>query len=84
MDRDDKKKQLIHDYRETFGSESGKRVFEHLKQCAKFNVAYLPKDNQGRTDIYEMMRQNGKRAVITHIELMLTKDPYEKKGIKHG
>lgn len=71
MDRDDLKKQQIRDYRETFGTEQGIRVLEHMKKCARYNVAYVPKDNLGRVDVNEMMRQDGKRAVIIHIELML-------------
>lgn len=83
MDRDEEKVQNVIDYHETFGSEHGKRCLEHLKKKAKFNASAIPKDNRGCTDPYEMMRQEGQRSVIVHIELMLKKDPYEKKGIKN-
>jgi hypothetical protein len=84
MDKNDEKKQLIGDYRNTFGSEEGKRVLANLKSGARYNVAMVPKGHDGHIDIHEMMRQEGKRSMIIHIETMLNKDPYEKKGIKHG
>ncbi len=82
MDRDDKSKQSMMDFQNTFGSEEGKRVLESLKDMAKYNLAIVPYDNNSRIDINAVMRNEGKRAVITHIEAMLGKDPYKEKQQK--
>jgi hypothetical protein len=81
MDKDDEKKQRIIDYNEVFGTPNGKRVLAHLKKLAHYNVAFVPRGNDGHLDPYEMCREEGKRAVIVHIEMIMNKDPYEKKGI---
>jgi len=73
-------KQLIIDYQETFNAESGKRVLADMKKKANYNFAVVPKDNLGHTDIYEVMRNEGKRSVIVHIESMLQKDPNKETG----
>jgi hypothetical protein len=38
-----------------------------------FNSSVVPVDSQGRIDPYEVMRNEGKRAVIIHIEKQLIK-----------
>lgn len=75
MDRDDQKRQLIIDYHATFDTEHGKRVFENMKKCARFNFAVVFKDSTGRIDPLEMARHEGMRSVIIDIEKHLEKKP---------
>ena len=82
MDKEDEKFQSVIDYQQTFGSPEGKRVLDHLKKLAHYNMAFVPRYG-GQVDPYEMCREEGKRAVIVHIETQLNKDPTEKKGIKN-
>jgi hypothetical protein len=70
-------KQLVKDYKETFGSAFGKRVLENLKKCGHFNSGYVPKGTNGHTDIYELCREEGKRAMIIHIERHLNADLWQ-------
>jgi len=82
VDKADEKTQIISDYHEVFDTPGGKNVLNHLKKLAHFNSAFVPRA-EGRIDPYEMCREEGKRAVIVHIEMMLKKDPQEQKGIKN-
>ena len=83
MDENDEARQLIIDYKQTFLGPHGKRVLEHMKACACFNIAKVPVDNLGRIDPLEVMRQEGMRSVIINIEMMLNTDPDERKGIQN-
>lgn len=76
---DDKAKQLIMDFQNTFTSEGGKRVLEALKKRANSEVVVMPLDNNGRVDICQVMQNNGMRAIVTYIEGMLAKDPHKEK-----
>ena len=80
MDKDDEKKIKIRAYLDVFGSDNGRIVLKHLKILTKFNWAFVP-NTTGNIDPLEVMRQEGMRSVIIHIEMMLKKDPDEKKGI---
>ncbi len=82
MDREDKARQLMMDFQNTLGSEQGVRVMESLKDFVKYNLSIVPMDNNGRIDINAVMRNEGKRAVITYIMAMLGKDPYKEKQQK--
>ncbi len=79
-----KQDQKTIDYKQCFGSEHGKRTLEHLKKLTKFNIAIIPCDNMGRIDPLEVMRQEGMRSVIIHIENMIKADPNQEKGIDDG
>jgi len=68
-------RQLIIDYKQTFQSPQGERVLNNLKELAKYRVSYWPNGMDGHTDIYEVCREEGKRAVINHILIMLEKNP---------
>ena len=83
MTEDEQAQQLVMDYKETFLSEHGKKVLVHMKKLARFNVATVPNDFTGRIDPLEVMRQEGMRNVIIHIETMLNKKPGESKGIQN-
>jgi hypothetical protein len=83
MTEDEKAQQLVDDYKQTFLSESGMRVLEHMKKLGKFNIAYVPTDTLGRIDPMEVMRYEGSRCIIIHIETMLNKKPGESKGIQN-
>lgn len=78
-----KQNQTTIDYQQCFGSEHGKRVLGHLKKLAMFNVAVVPRGADGKIDALEVMRQEGMRSVIIHIENQLKKDPNEVKGISN-
>lgn len=83
LTEDQKAQQLARDYKETYGTPGGKRVLDHMKILTKFNIATVPNDHTGRIDPYEVMRQEGMRSVIIHIETMLKKKPDEVKGIQN-
>ena len=53
-----------------------------MKKLAKYNIAYVPAVT-GVIDPLEIMRQEGMRSVIIHIEMMLRKKPDEVKGIQN-
>ncbi len=78
-----KQNQTIIDHQQCFGTKHGKRTLEHLKRLTRFNIATVPLDSTGRIDPLEVMRQEGMRSVIIHIETMLKKDPDEVKGIEN-
>ena len=78
-----KQNQTTIDYQQCFGTEHGKHTLEHLKKMAKFNVAIVPHGMDGKIDVLEVMRQEGMRSVIIHIENQLKKDPNEVKGISN-
>jgi len=82
MAEDEDLQQLVMSYKQTFLGEHGKRVLDHMKVCAKFNIAIVP-NNLGRIDVYEVMRQEGMRSVIINIEKMINKKPGESKGIQN-
>lgn len=71
----------IIDYKQAFGTEHGKKVIEDLKILARFNHALIPLGNDGHIDPYEVVRREGMRSVIIHIETMINKDLDEEKGI---
>ena len=83
LTEDQQAQQLARDYKETFGTPGGKRVLDHMKILTKFNIAAVPNDFTGRIDSYEVMRQEGMRSVIIHVEMMLRKKPDETKGIQN-
>jgi hypothetical protein len=83
MNEDEKARSLALDYKQTYGTDSGKRVYEHMKRMTNFNIGVVPLDNNGKIDPYEVMRQEGMRSVIIGIETMLNKDPDEVKGIQN-
>lgn len=76
----DKIQQTI-DYQEAFGTPGGKRILENLKRLSHYNTAYVPRGVDGYIDSHEMCREEGKRAVIVHIEMILKRDPNKVKGI---
>ena len=81
-ERDDKKIQLLIDYKMTFGTESGERVLADMKSKANFDRSVIPRDANGRIDPMEVMRNEGQRSGIVHIEIQLGKDPHEQKQEK--
>lgn len=76
-DRDDKARQLIIDYRETFGSEHGKRVLEHLAENG-----YERKATYSGEETHRAAYREGMRCVILHIRAQLAKNPHEPKQEK--
>lgn len=78
---DNEARQHIINYKQAFGSEHGKRVIADLKVLARFNHALIPLGDNGHIDPYEVMRREGMRSVIIHIETMMNKDLDEEKGI---
>ena len=85
MNKEDEKFQRITDYQQAFGTPDGKRVLAHMKKLAQYNTTISPPlGDDGHTDVYRVMYKQGQRCVITNIEMMLNKDPSEKKGIKNA
>ena len=61
-------KQLVIDYKTTFGSESGQRVLEDLKKRCSFETTSFV---QG--DSHDSAFREGQRAVVLFINNMLNK-----------
>ena len=71
-------KQLVKDYKETFGSAFGKRVLDNLKALAHYDGFFWPRsEKNGHTDIYDVCREAGKRAMISHIERQVNTDLWQ-------
>jgi len=71
--RAEKQKEIVRAYQEIFLNQNGKLVLKDLRKLAKLNVTEVPLDSLGRIDPYEVMRNEGKRAVLVHIEKQLDK-----------
>jgi hypothetical protein len=67
-------KQVIIDFQQTFGTESGKRVLANLRHHSKID-GYL-NVMKGMTPI-QMAFAEGQRSMMMHIYTKLGKDPYE-------
>jgi hypothetical protein len=78
-DKEQEAKQLIIDYKYTFGSEQSKRVLEDLRKLANLNRSVIPRDREGRIDPLEVMRNEGQRSVVVHIYTKIAKNPNEVK-----
>jgi hypothetical protein len=74
-------RQVYIDFKEAFGSIHGQRVLENLKKTFYFYESPKPKGVDGHTDIYEVMRCEGKRAVINYILKKVNADLDETKQI---
>ena len=62
-------------YQKCFDSNDGKPVYEDLeKKFGQTEAVLSPKDSMGRTDPYEICRNEGKRIVICYIIAMLNKN----------
>jgi hypothetical protein len=70
----DTEKQLAILYKEVFGTVSGQLVIEDLRRVFNFDLSIVPRDNNGRIDELEVMRNEGKRSVILHILKTVAKD----------
>jgi len=70
----EKKEQLSSDYRTFFATDSGIRIFEDLsKRCFLNHTTY--KDY----DVNSMVFNEGKRAVLLHIQTMMGKKNKERR-----
>jgi chaperone required for assembly of F1-ATPase len=66
---DEKAKQLLIDYKRTFGSQEGTKVFENIKKfCGAERLSFVP-ESPTVTAYNE-----GQRSVYLHIKEMLEKD----------
>ena len=72
-ERKKQKKEMALTFQAVFESPNGKVVLKELKRLAGSDVVIVPKDAFGRTDPYEVMRNEGKRAVVVHIESQMNK-----------
>lgn len=70
MERSDKAKQLIMDLQNTFNTEGGKRVLDHISNyCYEKKPTFVDGNPTGTA------YQEGKRSVILNIRAQLEKDP---------
>ncbi len=67
MTDEEKTIQLVMDYKRTFETLEGKRVLANLRKISRFDLSVIPTGNDGHTDIYEVMRNEGQRSVVLHI-----------------
>ncbi len=82
MTREEEARKLATNYYELFSSEQGKEVLNDLIKMTKSEMCIVPFDNEGRLDVNQMVRNEGKRAVITYIKGMMSKDVTKDKQIK--
>jgi hypothetical protein len=60
--------QLREDYKITFGSDEGKRVYNDLeKRCHEFQTTHVPKDS------HESAYLEGQRSILLFIKAMIRK-----------
>ncbi len=69
----DKEKQLAISYKETFGSEHGKRVLKNLKMLSNYDIVIWKRDTLGRLDPYDITVRAAKRAMVNHIVQQIEK-----------
>ena len=65
-----------------FVSPSGKVLYEVLKNFTKPDIAQIPLDSLGRIDPLMVQYNEGKRAVMAHIDALINKDLKEVKQKK--
>lgn len=82
MTREEEARKLAADYYETFSTEQGQRILNDLVKITKSEICVVPFDNEGRLDVNQMVRNEGKRAVITYIKGMMSKDITKDKQVK--
>lgn len=73
MSRPEEKKELALTYQKLFASPDGRLVLNDLKRIARSNEVIKPVDTLGRTDPFEVVRNEGKRAVMVYIDNQLAK-----------
>lgn len=70
-------KQLIIDYKQTFATDSGKRVLADLRRrCPMLTEAI---DATKGVDVNRILIEEGRRSVVLHIYKMLKLDPNEER-----
>lgn len=76
---DNKKKALIQDYKKTFGSEHGKRVYEDLMRECRANGTAHDVDNTNHTFVMAGMREVAIRIKNMREYIFLKKEPKKAK-----
>lgn len=79
MTPEEKKEQVVKDYLEVFTSPHGKRVLVDLRRLSHFDFSVIPTGNDGHTDTYDVMRNEGMRAVVIHILRKIEPEPKEER-----
>ncbi len=74
MTDDEKRIQLVMDYKAAFGSSEGKRVLADLSKLCGLNFVFTPVGTDGHTDPYDVMRHEGMRTVAVHINRIVETD----------
>jgi hypothetical protein len=85
VDREEQKKQLIIDYKQTFNTETGKRVLNDLKRKTTLHRSSVRPEKP--IDTNRLVYDEAQRSMILYIIQMLEKDPYEarqEKAIKEN
>jgi hypothetical protein len=72
---EEKRNQLVMDYKATFGSPEGKRVLEHLANVCRWNDAFLPQNAiSGGVDPYQCVGYMSMRIAYRNILNMVETD----------
>jgi len=66
-DVEEKQERLNKAYWSVFNSDDGQLILEDLRRLSNYDLSVCPVGNDGHTDIYDVMRNEGKRAVVVHI-----------------
>lgn len=75
MTDEEKRIQLVTDYKTVFGSPEGKRVLEHLANVCRWNDAFLPQNQvAGGVDPYQCAGYMSMRIVYRNILNMIETD----------
>jgi len=73
----EEKRQLVMDFKDTFGSPYGQRVLEALNKRTTLNRPCLNKE--GEVDLGKLPYEEGKRVMVLYIHEMINKDIETKK-----
>lgn len=85
VQREDEKLQRTIDAKETFETPHGKRTLERMKKLCFYHVIVKPQmGTDNHIDIFQLVRREAQREMITYIESMMNRDPNEKKGITNA
>jgi len=80
MTPEQQREQLKKDYQGTFGTVEGKRVLEDLVRRSGIRRGAVSADKTQPIDPYRVVYEEGRRAVVLHIQLMVEKVAYEERS----
>jgi len=80
----DKEQKIIQDFKETFGTDHGKRVLERLESLSTLNRSSVGSDRGKPIDVNRLIYDEGQRAIMLYIERQLNKEIKETRSSKNA